>query len=260
MTMKDKIAAAFSKAADEYEQFALLQLCSIRSLQKKIAILKGRLPPGSVLEVGCGSGTLSRVLVAEMPERRFLFTDVSSAMLNQCRANFPDANKLQRLKWQLLDGENITVKEKFALVVSGLTLQWFDDPLQALKSAWLALLPGGSMLYSYLGAGSFPEWRAVCDKYQIQCTANHMPDTHKINHEISKYFSKVKTWEETCRIKYPGVEDFFYSLKKTGSGTSLNGQMLTVIQMKALLKKWKDELAGEELEMTYNIRYIMSTK
>ncbi|NOX25626.1 MAG: methyltransferase domain-containing protein [Deltaproteobacteria bacterium] len=258
--MKDRIAAGFSKAADEYEQFALLQRCSVRSLHKKIALVKGRLPAGPVLEIGCGSGTLSRVLVAEMPERYFLLTDFSSGMLNKCRANFPDADRLQKLKWQLLDGENITAQEKFVLIVSGLTLQWFTDPVRALKSAGQALLPGGILLYSYLGDGSFPEWRAVCDKYQIPCTANPVPDAHRINHEISKYFSKVDIWEETFKIKYPGVEDFFYSLKKTGSGTPLNGQALAVSQMKALLKKWKGELAGEELEMTYNIRYIMSTK
>jgi hypothetical protein len=87
-----------------------------------------------------------------------------------------------------------------------------------------------------------------------------MPDSRKILYEISGYCREVETWEKTFTIKYPRLRDFFYSLKKTGSGTPLNGQTLALGQMRKLIREWTGELAGAELEMTYNICYIMAVK
>ena len=259
-TIKDKIALGFSKAAAEYEQFALVQRCSIESFHKRIISLKGQLPAGPVLEVGCGTGALSRILATEMPDRQLLFTDFSAGMLAMCRQRLSDLPKPEHQAWQIMDGENIAAQDEYALIASSLTLQWFNNPTQALQRACRVLQKGGKLFYSYVGEESFTEWRTICDRFKIPCTANPMPDTHRLNYEIRNFFSTIETWGDTVRIKYPQVKDFFYSLKKTGSGTQLNKRSLPVKQMRELIKKWDNELLGEELEMTYNIQYILAEK
>ncbi len=87
-----------------------------------------------------------------------------------------------------------------------------------------------------------------------------MPDTHRVNCEIRNFFSTIETWGETIRLKYPQVQDFFHSLKRTGSATQLNKLSLPIKQMRELIKRWDNELLGEELEMTYNIQYILAEK
>ncbi len=257
--VKKKISHSFSKASGQYDRFALVQRQSVRTMQEKIIGLRDILPKGEMLEIGCGTGSLSRIVAAEIPGNHLLMTDISLGMLEKCKENFTAKNR-ENLSWRLADGENITSQAKYALIISGLTLQWFTDPVKALKMAGKALMAGGLLLYSYIGAGSFAEWRAVCKKYKINCTANPLPDTKMINDEINHCFSEINTWSETIVIDYPHVADFFNSLKKTGSATSLTRQSLSAGEMRKLLKNWSADLAMNKLQMTYEIQYIMAVK
>lgn len=258
--IKDKIAAGFSKAAGQYEQFAQVQHRSAVVLRKTLAGFKDQLPTGPVLEVGCGAGNLSRLLAIELPDRDLLLTDFAAGMLAQCRKNLDGLPNLQRVAWQLMDGEMISEHDKFSLIISGLTLQWFDRPDLALERAGRALKKGGRLLYSYVGLESFPEWRAICRSLQLPCTANRLPDWDMILTGIKRSLSEIETWSENVTITYSGAKDFFHSFKKTGSSTSLNGGALGLSEMRRLLREWDASLDGKPLEVTYCVHYLMAVQ
>ena len=259
-SLKEKIAIGFSNAAGQYEQFAQVQYRSAGSLRKRLVGLKDQLPSGPVLEVGCGAGGLSRFLAIELPDRQLLLTDFASGMLEQCQKNLAGLPDIQRVSWQLMDGEMIAEHEKFALVVSALTMQWFSRPDQALERAGRALKKGGLLLYSYVGAESFPEWRTMCRNLQLPCTANRFPDRDWMLAGIRKSLSEIETWSEEVTIAYATAKDFFNSLKKTGSSTSINSSTLTLSQMRKLLRQWDESLGSKSLEVTYCVHYIMAVK
>ena len=73
----------FGARANDYERHADLQ----RSIADRLALLLPPLDAPRVLELGCGTGLLSRHLLAQYPDGNFVFTDLAKTMLEQCRLN-----------------------------------------------------------------------------------------------------------------------------------------------------------------------------
>lgn len=94
---------------------------------------------GLVVELGCGSGLLTRHLVGA--GHRVVATDASEAMLDLARSHVPDAQDIRRLS---LPDDTIPAAD--AIVSVGHVLSYLDDADQlerALVAAAEALRPGG---------------------------------------------------------------------------------------------------------------------
>ena len=139
--LKRQIAGSFSLYSKSYDQYAQLQKKSAVSLINNITDCQKNLPDGPILEVGCGSGMLSETLARFYADRQLSFLDISSGMLNECR------NRLQKLGYNHAnfhfvekDAETISDQEKYALIVSGLTFQWFNNLQTGIEKLFDALL------------------------------------------------------------------------------------------------------------------------
>lgn len=151
---KATVAAAFGAAADSYESGAGVQQEVAARLAARIAALA--LPADArILEIGCGTGFLGRALAPALPAARWLFTDLSPAMLARCRRDWTGGPAA----FAAMDGERPCLAEGgFDLVCASLALQWFAQPATAL-AAWSRLLrPGGALAVATLAEGSFQEW------------------------------------------------------------------------------------------------------
>lgn len=256
--MKKRIAQSFSQAAANYDKFALVQ-------KKSIVTLAGLLPPsrslpaGPVLEIGCGTGGLSQKLSAVLHNRPLICTDMAQGMIRQCRRNFPSSVHNPPHTWLIMDGEAIAARN-CALIVSSLTMQWFNNPVSAIEGAREGLRDGGVILFSYIGAESCPQWRQVCAELQLPCTMNQFPDNQHLLPLLEGKFKDITFWSENIDLEYATVRDFFYSLKKTGAGTQLQGLRLNSVEMRKLLQKWQLKLGGHPLIMTYNIQYLRAVR
>ncbi len=162
---KTAVAVAFGAAAGTYEDDAHLQrLVAIRLFRRISALLSAAPPlpgPPHILEIGCGTGFLTRSLRQYRQDAELLVTDLSAPMVAQCRRHLGDAPGTTFL---VMDGEQPCVRPPragFDLVCASLALQWFGDPAGAL-AAWAELLrPGGHLAFATLAAGSLAEWRAA---------------------------------------------------------------------------------------------------
>ncbi len=154
MDTKAAVVAAFSAAADTYEDGAELQRDVAARLARRIAVLSLPERP-RILEIGCGTGFLSRALLAMIPSELML-TDVSEAMLNRCRETL---GPIATARYLAMDGERPTLAPGFDLICSSLAFQWFDDLPAALPRLATLLNPGGHLAFSTLGSGSFESWK-----------------------------------------------------------------------------------------------------
>jgi malonyl-CoA O-methyltransferase len=156
---KAAIALAFDKAAGRYEGHAAVQRDVAGRLADRIARLP--LPPNPrVLEIGCGTGFLGQALRSRIGAARWLFTDLSPAMVERCRATLGDPADAGFL---VMDGENPCAAPPggFDLICSSLAFQWFQDPAATL-ARWAELLaPGGHIAFATMAADSLREWRAA---------------------------------------------------------------------------------------------------
>jgi len=151
-----EIAARFGARAESYELHAGLQ----RAVADRLARLLPELASPRVLELGCGTGLLSRHLIKRYPQGSFVLTDVAPAMIAQCRRNLAPSGT-QHISFEVMDAGEAGGHAELDLIVSSMTLHWLADPVASLERLRQFLAPGGVMLYATLGTDSFAEWRAV---------------------------------------------------------------------------------------------------
>ena len=150
------IARRFGAQAASYEDNADLQ----RAVAKRLARWLPQLESPRVLELGCGTGLLSRELVERYKDGSFVLSDLSPAMLDQCRANLQSPRGIP-VRFELLDANIPNLDRRFDLIAMSMTLHWLADPLPALQRLRGLLNPGGALVYATIGGTSFPEWREV---------------------------------------------------------------------------------------------------
>ena len=86
-SQKSKIISAFDNASTIYEYSAGLQKIVARNLVERILSLKINNNP-TILEVGCGTGFLTRLLInnlAAFKGASLIVSDVTPSMLKCCR-------------------------------------------------------------------------------------------------------------------------------------------------------------------------------
>ncbi|MEJ7934056.1 methyltransferase domain-containing protein [Sphingobium sp. AN558] len=153
---KQRISDAFGAAAARYDDHAGPQ----RLAAALVADLAQRQKPAGVeriLEIGCGTGFLTRDIQARWPGVDLVVTDLSPAMLARAATGGLIAGTFLPM-----DGEAPAFEgEWFDLILSSLAFQWFDDLEGAIARLVGLLRPGGSLIFSTMGAGSFAGWRAA---------------------------------------------------------------------------------------------------
>lgn len=151
-----EVAESFGARAASYEQHAGLQA----AVADRLARLLPDFHRPKVLELGCGTGLLSRHLVTRYPQASFVLTDVSPAMIAECRRNLAGLGP-RDVSYEIMDADEAGGRAGLDLIVTSMTLHWLTAPRATLERLRALLAPGGQLLYATLGPDSFAEWRAV---------------------------------------------------------------------------------------------------
>jgi malonyl-CoA O-methyltransferase len=239
---KKHVIENFSRAASSYDGHAGLARKTAERLAAALEPWRYSVPDGPVLEIGCGTGFFTDHLIRIYPGRELVITDASPEILNVCRQNFGEHDKI---RFDVIDAESHSWSEEtFALISGNFVAHWFRDAGTTLSGMANALVPGGFMLMSFPGSESFPQWKQFCLELGIPFTANPLPDVEKVVINLSMGPFKVDFFEDQATEHYDSVFDFFRTLKKTGSSASLTGKSLTPKQLKLLNKHWLEQNGG----------------
>lgn len=144
---------AFASAAPGYDRHAVLQRRIGRVLLERVA---NAVEPGSVwLDVGAGTGWISRQLLMCQPACQMVAVDFALAMLQQAVGVAP-------LFSVCADAEALPVRTGCCDgVVSNLALQWCVPPAAAFAETYRVLKPGGWLAFSVFGGATLAELRAA---------------------------------------------------------------------------------------------------
>jgi SAM-dependent methyltransferase len=119
-------------------------------------------PDGRVLELACGTGALTRVLRATIPETaQIVATDLNPGMLDVARKNLGAAD----VHWRTADAAELPFKEgAFDAVVCQFGLMFLPDRAKGFREAKRVLAPGGVLLANvWLPMADNPAARIVHD-------------------------------------------------------------------------------------------------
>lgn len=158
----DDVSTRFGAAAGRYDRHAGVQRQIASRLVARITRLA--LPDRPrILEVGCGTGLLTRMLGEHFSEADWTITDLSPDMVAHAR----DRLRLGGVvRYRVMDGEHPLLDDgqtSFDLICSSMALQWFEDPARGLARLAGLLAPGGHLVVALPVHGTFAEWRRAHD-------------------------------------------------------------------------------------------------
>jgi len=253
---KHRIAGNFDRAARSYETNSPVQKQSAKTLSKLICQNSSD-KIISILEVGCGTGYLTRELHQDMPEADWLISDIAPQMVARCMEAMPQG---PNLKYTIVDAEELDRSERFDLICSNLTAQWFEDTKSAFQNLISHLKPGGLLAVSTLGPNTFSLWRksfAAVGKDPV------MPE-YKTSEELRSLFpqaGQLEITEKNFTAEYGSAYAFARALKDIGAHAHSKGNKhLDPGSVRAILRNFEDMHQGEPVIADYEIYFLFYRK
>ncbi|NDO83414.1 malonyl-ACP O-methyltransferase BioC [Citrobacter sp. NCU1] len=238
---KQAIAAAFGRAATQYEQHAELQ-------RQSADALLGLLPDRAflqVLDAGCGPGRMSRYWRGLGCEVTAL--DLSAQMLEEARRQ-QTANH-----YVMADIEAISQPTaSFDLAWSNLAVQWCSDLPQALSELYRVVRPGGQVAFTTLAQGSLPELRQAWLAVDNRAHANHFLDGVAIENALRGWRARHRI--QAITLWFDDALSAMRSLKGIGATHLHEGReqrVLTRRQLQQLQLAWPQQQG--KYPLTYHL-------
>jgi malonyl-CoA O-methyltransferase len=177
---KAQIKRAFGRASAHYDAHANVH----RRVAADLLAQCGDKPAGQlrILEIGCGTGLLTRLIAAQWPDAEIIATDLAEPMLAQAARSGIAAQFLR------MDGEWPDMAlGRFDLILSSLTFQWFADLPRALARLHDMLAPGGQLHFATMGKESFASWRAAHAACGAPCGLIAQPDLAAVRSMLAAF-------------------------------------------------------------------------
>jgi malonyl-CoA O-methyltransferase len=256
---KLKIAQSFGQAALTYHaQASLQQDCAAKLLT---LLNLWEVPPGRILEVGCGTGFLTQGLCDRFPCHPLQVTDLSAEMLHFCQTHLQIAPDRAPVSFQQMDGETLEGNERYGLIVANFVIQWFEQPVESLLGWLEQLKPNGILCLAFPTCDSFPEWRQACESLQIPFTANSLPNPQILIQALSEVSQKLYLQEEIFSTIHRDTGSFFRGLKSIGAAVNTSEQKLSVNEMKKLIRYWDNDIKKKEknsvLQVHHHVAFLL---
>jgi trans-aconitate 2-methyltransferase len=154
--------------------------------------------PSKIIDIGCGPGNSTQILVQRWPEAMIVGIDNSPAMIEKARKDYPDQD------WQILDAGKDEIKGKFDIVFSNATIQWIPDHTGLLRKFHDLLSEKGCLAIQVPLFWDMPIGKAIlkiAGKSRWDSKLNEATELFTI-HDISFYydtlseiFNSLEIWE-----------------------------------------------------------------
>ena len=208
---KDKIASAFGAVAKGYEDHADVQRIVARTVAD-LASLHALPENARILEIGCGTGLLTREIGQRWPSASLVATDLAANMVEHAADG-----AMQAGMFLPMDGEHPWFDgPHFDLIVSSLAFQWFDDLELALARLQGLLRPGGRLIFSTMGANSFANWRASHAACGVVAGVSDYPTLAELSEALNA-FTDAFAFDETYAVEWGSARGLVEHLKGIGA-------------------------------------------
>ncbi|MGE8541919.1 MAG: methyltransferase domain-containing protein, partial [Acinetobacter sp.] len=158
MIQKSQVAQRFAKAHQSYDAHALVQK---QIYQHLMQLMQQHLPAkqlGKALEVGCGSGGLTRELLLNFQINQLFLNDLYSEVQQHISASeYPET----QMNWLIGDIEAQPLPQHLDLALSSSALQWINDLNALLQRIHQVLNPQAYLCFSTFGPQNLQEIKAL---------------------------------------------------------------------------------------------------
>lgn len=247
----------FNRYAVSYDQFARIQQLAADDLGSIIESHKHRMPNTNILELGAGTGFLTEQLLRRIPHSIVIATDISEGMLDVLQNKMGHS---KQLKMSLMDANHINgAFSEVGSIVSGLTIQWLLEPVKSIHQWMNSIHPEGVAFISWLGNGSFPEWKSMTKELGVSYTGNSLPGNEVEQFIRNKAELNIIEYQIQHRaLEFDSALSFFKSIRNIGASTETNPNQ----EKRNLLRlcSYWDEVSPKGVSVDHELHYLVLEK
>lgn len=246
-----KVKRAFSGSAKSYDEHAVLQREIGDRLMAHLDFIK--LAPKRILDIGCGTGYVTRQLTERYKKADVVALDLAEPMVCTTRA----AHGF-RLPWNgkrlhvCSDGASLPFAEgSFDLVVSNLAMQWVPEPMLMMQEMRRVLAPGGLILFSTFGRRTLNELRQALVDINPERAGLVLPfpDVTSLGNSLLELAVELPVTDtDLFTLTYPDTMALVRELKGLGASSSAISHRPGGLYGRKMLK---------QLDEHYRARYAM---
>lgn len=174
--------------------------------------------PERVVDLGCGPGTLTRLLAERWPNAAVEGVDSSAEMLERAAA-------IGGVRWTLADARDWRPEHPIDVLVTNAALQWIPDHLALLPRVVEALAPGGWFAMQVPGNFAEPshvlrDEVAAAPEFAEHTARAARPDAHDAAaylRALTGLGLRVDAWETTYLHVLDGPDAVFEWMRGTGA-------------------------------------------
>ncbi|RKD25609.1 malonyl-[acyl-carrier protein] O-methyltransferase BioC [Ammoniphilus oxalaticus] len=223
MIDKTLLEKRFSANAATYDRYANVQKIMARQLLERLQTKS--IAPQRILEVGCGTGYLTKRLCRLFPNAQITAVDLAPGMLETARARLDG----QSVEFVGGDIEEMELSGSFDLILSNATFQWFNQLHQTVRRLVECLSVGGALHFSTFGDTTFHELHTSFAKAAEMLEARvsapgqsfyTLGELIALCEGAAGCFGRVNGQEWIEIEKFADTRAFFHSLRKIGANNS----------------------------------------
>jgi len=242
MTIRDR----FNRAASTYSHHSEIQLITAQQLVQCSPLTS----PQHVLDIGAGTGILTKKLAKKYPNSNIHAIDISENMLQELtRFN------MQNIHTKCMDYLDYFPVVKFDLIVSNAVLHWMDIE-KAIQKISTELSKNGETLLTIFGSKSSNELSELLPR--INRKNDIVSKTFKTTDDVvqlgRKHFSEWQVNTKMITVSFNSLNELFKVQQKSGVNDKLqNDGLWTPRQLDALMNAFLE--AYGQIQLSYEVHF-----
>ena len=237
---KQDIAERFARSISTYEMAGVVQ----REISEQLIRLVEPIERGTVLEIGCGTGLLSSLLVERLRGCRFIYNDLSPEMERPLRQKVGTSGLFLPG-----DAERIDWPRECGVIASASCIQWWEDPLSFFSQSYAALRQGGQLVFSTFLPENLGELSAVTG------VGLDYPDSEEIERGLQRAgFRDIQLQQYRRSLYFPTLIELLRHLRNTGTNSLGSKGLWTPRRLEAMEQAYRENLnlsQSAPLPLTY---------
>lgn len=255
------VRARFSAAATTYNEVAVVQK---KTATRLLELLSDESLISPVLEIGCGTGVLTELLLKSFPATQVDALDISPKMIECARTRVAAHG---RVNWILEDFLAFYPRAPYPLIVSSSALHWISPVKKAFQRAADLMEPGGNLVVALMVHGTLQQIHDA--RLRI---APHKPPLGQLPAEqeilksvaeagLSLVFSRKEQFSE-CFPSAAALLQALHSQGVTGGPFSAAPYRLTRGELKKLTAAYESECRDNKTGVvaSYDVLYFKAQK